>query len=171
MAKAATIMRKHGTPINTEEGAGLHVSLEYLCCQTKDDAHKVQELYKQMQFPRLNVSFDRAVCRTDYDDGASGMHASVIVLLDSASNAKMEAFVSRVENAIAAAGVNLTIRRRDQQPFHSSLGSVHIAKPNAIAETNSSYPIAEALADITNQIKPGAWHAEPIIIQNVTYGW
>eukprot|EP01047_Picozoa_sp_COSAG01_P018023 COSAG01_NODE_966_length_12397_cov_146.646528_21_plen_44_part_00 len=43
--------------------------------------------------------------------------------MDQASNARMQAFVAQVEDKLAAAGVNLTVRRRQQQPFHSTLGA------------------------------------------------
>ena len=69
MLRAGGIMQKHGTVIDTESGDGLHVSLEYFCCQTAADAGRIAKLYKGFAFPALNVTFDRAVCRVDYDDG------------------------------------------------------------------------------------------------------
>ena len=168
MAKATSIMRKHGN--YSDGGLHLHLHLQYLCCQTADDVRKIAEVYRTFQFPRLNISFDRAVCRTDFDDGAAGMHASLIVLLDQDSNSRLQTFVAGIEDAIAAAGVNLTIRRRQQQPFHAMLGSVHTPRPATppAAYRGSLYPVADALADINAQIRPGTWDTEPVIVQDAT---
>ena len=53
------------------QGDALHVSLEYFCCQTRADAMKIESVYHTLDIPPVNVTFDRAVCRVDYDDGAS----------------------------------------------------------------------------------------------------
>ena len=129
-------------------------------------------MYGRLELPPVNVSFDSAVCRVDYDDGAeAGWYTSVIVLLDNSSNTRMERVAAAAEAAIAAAGVNLTVRRRAQQPFHSTLGAVHLAHAAADASGAPnlvpSYPIAAALADINTAIRPGTWHQEPITLSTV----
>jgi hypothetical protein len=64
--------------------------------------HKTQ-FFITSQFynrPQIPISFDKAVCRTDYDDADRGMYTSVIVLLDKESNARMQSFVASVEQTI-----------------------------------------------------------------------
>ena len=54
-------------------------------------------------------------------------YTSVIVLLDNSSNARMQTLVAGIEGKLEAAGVNLTVRRAQQQPFHSTLGASGMA--------------------------------------------
>lgn len=83
MERAGGIMRKHGTVIDTEAAGSLHLSLQYLCCQSMEDAVKVEKVWNSMEWPLLNVTFSHAVCRVDYDDTPDGLYTSVIVLLAS----------------------------------------------------------------------------------------
>ena len=161
MAKAGTIMKRHGRVLGIESGPELHVALQYVCCQSAHDSKIISQLYEATTWPSLNISFDRAVCRVDYDDSPAGLYTSIIVLLDEASNARMESLVAGFERRIEAAGVNLTVHRRQQQPFHSTLGAAH---------TNvSGFDIQAALKDINGQIPPGHWHSGPIQIQKVKF--
>jgi hypothetical protein len=73
MAKAGAIMRQHGHVLSTESGPELHVTLQYFCCQSHHDGQAIQRIYRDMEWPSLNVTFDRAVCRVDYDDAPSGL--------------------------------------------------------------------------------------------------
>lgn len=164
MARAGDIMREHGHVIDTERGAALHVSLQYLCCQTARDVAIVADVYKQHTWALRNLTFERAVCRTDYDDAGRGMYTSVIVLLDAPSNARMEALAASLEDEIEQRGVKLTQRRAQQQPFHSTLGAVHTKRPNGADKgaAAAAYPIVDAVQDINRQIP--IWHAEPVVV-------
>lgn len=73
----------------------------------------------------------------------------------------MEQYVSNVESKIAAAGVNLTVMRKSQQPFHSTLGAVHTNTTN--------YDIAAALDEINAVIKPGRWHSTPVLLKTPSF--
>ena len=57
-------------------------------------------MYSEIEWPPINVTYEKAVCRVDYDDGEAGLYTSVIVLLDNASNARMEAFVRRFSHPL-----------------------------------------------------------------------
>ena len=161
MELAGRIMRKHGAVVDTEAAGSLHMSLQYLCCQTAADAGRIKNVWDGMVWPDLNVTFSHAVCRVDYDDSPDGLYTSVIVLVDNASNTRMEQFVAHVEGEIAAAGINLTVTRKQQQPFHSTLGAVHTNTTN--------YDIGAALAEINSAIKPGAWHSTPVRLRTPAY--
>ena len=72
-------MRQHGHVLGTESGAELHVSLQYVCCQSERDSTTVSTLYEETNWPIVNISFDRAVCRVDYDDSPRGLYTSIIL--------------------------------------------------------------------------------------------
>eukprot|EP00729_Bicosta_minor_P014599 gene14599-32424_t len=134
MERAGGIMRKHGTVVDTEAAGSLHLSLQYLCCQSMEDAVKVEKVWNSMEWPLLN---------------------------ENSSNTLMEQYVSNVESKIAAAGVNLTVMRKSQQPFHSTLGAVHTNTTN--------YDIAAALDEINAVIKPGRWHSTPVLLKTPSF--
>jgi hypothetical protein len=101
--------------------------------------------------PRLwdsthRVSWDRVVCRID---GPSVNHVSLILLADHASNQRLLEWIERVEGLIERAGVPVHVPRRNQQPFHVTVGVVDGA---------SDYRIDRVLDDVNRRLSPGSWH-------------
>jgi len=140
------------TVISTESGAGLHVSFNYLCCYTDAQKATARTVLELVQWPSLNISFGQPVWRLDNkivsgSAADTAHHLSIIVLLDDASNKRMEAWVATVEQMLRDAGVPIHLPRSKQQPFHSTLGVV-----NGLEYANEA-----ALAAINDAIPPKSW--------------
>ena len=95
-----------------------------------------------------SIKFDRVETRIDNPkkDGSVN-HYSICVFLDEESNERILDWVGRVEDKIGEAGVELSSRRKDQEPFHSTLAVVD----------GRSYPVEEVMAKINSLIPPGNW--------------
>ena len=76
-------------------------SRRYFCCQAPGDEAVIKRVYSEIEWPPINLTYEKAVCRVDYDDGEAGLYTSVIVLLDNASNTRMEAFVRRFSRPLS----------------------------------------------------------------------
>lgn len=134
--------------VTTESGTQLHMSLNYLCCYSADDLAVARAALDAMTWEPINVTFDAPVWRIDGSrPPISATHYSAIVLLDAASNARMQAWVAEVEARIAAAGVAVHVPRHLQQPFHSTL---------AVAD-GAAFPVEAALAAANAAVPPGSW--------------
>ena len=48
--------------------------------------------------------------------------------------------------------------------------TTHTKKAVQPSPAPAFYPIEAALADINTQISPGAWHTDPVLISNVSFG-
>ena len=95
----------NGTVIKVESGHALHVSFNYFCCYDPIRVDAIRDVLNTTTWPPLNISFQAPVVRVDNTivPGAksdTSHHFSVIVLLDEASNARMEAWVADVERAL-----------------------------------------------------------------------
>jgi hypothetical protein len=137
-----------------ESGKLLHMSLNYLCCYS--DVHvelkTIKAVLSKIEWPPLNVSFDRAVWRIDGAEGstptlASIEHQSILVLLDEQSQRLMHSLVADIETRIRAAGVDIHVPRAEQEPFHSTLGVV----------SGRSFPAEAALAAVRRVVPHGSW--------------
>ena len=109
-------------------------------------------MLSKVEWPPLNVSFERAVWRIDGSKGSLPSllaieHQSIIVLLDQPSQRLMQSFVAELETKIRAAGVDVHVPRAEQEPFHSTLGVV----------SGQSFPAEAALAAVHRVVPPGSW--------------
>jgi len=92
-----------------------HMTVQYLCCMSPAQLLKATAVLEARRFPPLRVRFDGGViCDT----------ASFIVLADNATQTALGAWVQGTEEALLAAGVPVSIRRAQQAPFHSTLGTM-----------------------------------------------
>ena len=133
------------------DGTRIHVSFNYFCCYTKSDQLKVEIALRKFQWPTIEVNFDKPVWRID-SDANTIQHYSIIILLDDASQTKMHALMNDVEAAIRAEGVDIHVPRKEQEPFHSTLGVVN----------GANFPAITALNAINAAIPPGTWNKTPI---------
>ena len=107
------------------------MSFNYLCCYSKVQKAVARAVLASIKWPPLNITFGAPVWRIDNKivEGNStadtAHHYSIIVLLDQASNMRMEAWVATVEQKLRDAGVPVHLPRSKQQPFHSTLGVVN----------------------------------------------
>ena len=141
-----------------ERGLHLHMSLNYLCCYSAQDLETIHGVLNGLQWPPLNVSFDRPVWRINgHGTGTPTIentdHMSMIVLLDRPSQRVMQAFVEDVEARIRAAGIDVHVPRAAQEPFHSTLAVV----------SGAAYPAAAALKAVNAAVPPGSWNAQGAI--------
>jgi hypothetical protein len=129
-----------------------HITLAYYCCQTDSERSRIRRVLEGWSWDARLVRFSHVACAID---GPSDEHVSLILMLDEASNARLYREVERIERAIEEEGVTLNIRRRDQQPYHSTLAVVN----------GSSYPVSMALRVLNEEFLPGSWAAEPITVR------
>jgi len=159
MLNAGNILKRFGSVVSTESGTGLHVSFSYLCCYSTSQKAAIQAVLKGIKWPPLNISFGAPVVRVDNEIVPGGWdplhrhdkdhHFSVIVLLDEASNTRMEQWVATVEQTLRNNGFGIHLPRSKQQPFHSTLGVVN----------GLEYPVEAALQAINKAIPPHSWTA------------
>ncbi len=136
IGKAVDIMRSF-PGVTTDDRLDIHVSFQYICCVTIDEiVTKVFPAIDSVKWAPMNVSFSQAICNMD---------GSIILAVDDASQAALAAVVAEFEAAIEARGV-VVVPRSSMQGFHMTIGA-----------TNSSFPMAEALAAINKAILPGTW--------------
>lgn len=152
MLLAGKELSKYGKPDSTESGDKLHVSFEYLCCYTDDEKNTIRSVLSNIDWPDLNISFSSPVWRVDNSINPSSSdsrshHYSIIVLLDDASNEKLQAWVAEVENKIRQKGIEIHVERKQQQPFHSTLGVVN----------GLEFPLETALKAVNAVVPPNTW--------------
>ena len=145
--------RTHGTHI--------HMSFNYFCCYSEEDLKTIHEVLTAYDWPtQLEVSFDQPTIRID--SGADKVeHYSYILLLDEASQAKMHSVMDGVEAAVRAAGVDVHVPRRLQEPFHSTLAVVD----------GRNFPAVAALEAVNAAVPPGTWsgQAGPLVLSTPTW--
>ena len=123
-----------------------HVTFGYYCCQTAEELSRIRHVLEDWDWESSEetVGFSFATCAID---GPSIEHVSLILMLDAASNLKMNRLVQRVESAIEAAGVRLNVKRAEQEPFHTTLAVVN----------GSLYPVGEVVAALNARFPANSW--------------
>ena len=99
--------------IRTDDASYTHMSVQYLCCLNATQIETVRRVVKRHPFPALHARYGDVVCRT----------ASFIATVDAETQRTLGGWVSTVEDAIVAAGVQVAIRRAQQAPFHVTLAT------------------------------------------------
>ena len=153
MASAGGVLKSFGQA-HVEGGLNLHMSLNYFCCYDASELSTIRAVLERVQWPTLNVSFDRPAWRlnghgTGTPTIANTDHMSMIVMLDSASQTRMLAFAESIEARIRSAGIDVHVPRREQEPFHATLAVV----------SGTAYPAVAALEAVNAAVPPGSWTA------------
>jgi len=120
-----------------------HISFAYYCCHTQPQRDIIKRTLEGWKWRPRRVGFSHFTCAID---GPDREHVSLILMLDPPSNRAMYAEIEDVEAAIEAAGVRLNNRRREQEPFHTTLAVVN----------GSAYPVAAAVAALNVRFA-GQW--------------
>jgi len=135
-----------------------HISFSYYCCYPPKQLQRIKDIAMadQSWWKPKNLNLSYATCAID---GPALDHVSFIVMLDEESNRQMMQWVTDMENRIRAAGVPIHLSRRDQEPYHTTLGVVN----------GSSYPVRRAIRELNSQFPPGSWLQQPLLKGNVTF--
>jgi hypothetical protein len=149
MKAAGDVVKGVDPELEPEAGSKVHVSFEYFCCQTDDEKEVILDVLTGTDWEPQNIKFDKVETRIDNleSDGSTVKHYSICVFLDKESNEKMMSWVGGIEDAIEERGVKLTKRRRQQEPYHSTL----------VVVDGRSFPVEDAVRRINNLVKPGTW--------------
>jgi hypothetical protein len=149
MKAAGDVVQGYDSELEPEAGTKVHVSFEYFCCQTDDEKEVILDVLSGTEWEPQSIKFDKVETRIDSleSDGTTVKHYSICVFLDSESNEKMMTWVGQIEDAIEDRGVKLKKRRRQQEPYHSTL----------VVVDGRSFPVEDAMRRINNLIKPGTW--------------
>ena len=145
------------TPLSSN--THIHLSFNYFCCYSKTDTATIKRILHSFEWPAVEISYDRPVWRID-SDAADVDHYSAIVLLDEASQQRMQDVMLAVEAAIRSAGVDVHVPRSQQEPFHSTLAVV----------SGKSFPAIAALQAVNEAVPPGTWNsAGPITLSKPSF--
>lgn len=146
--KAINIIRKY-PGVTSDDALIVHTSFMYLCCQYYNDTiDKAYPAMDSVSWLPFNVSYDAPICNHD---------GSIILMADAQSQIAMQAVVSKLEDALTAAGV-FFIPRAEMEHYHITL-----------ATTNASFPMTEALTEINTAIPPGTWTSTPITLDSFAF--
>jgi len=127
---------------------GLHLSFQYHCCYNSTQIKRIGDALATVQWKPVPVRFKRIVC-------AASMF---VVLADAASQGALFGIVAALEEASAAAGVQVHRYRAEQFAFHASL----FARPAGSAVT--------AMLDCANGAVPDSGFAsEPILVDSFQF--
>jgi len=142
------IMNKHPGVI-TDDKWILHMTIQYLCCYSFPDYVRIVEILASLKWKSFKIRFSKVIC--NYGGGLSSKDNSIIVLLDKESQDNVANFVENIEKKISDYGIPIHVPRKNQEPFHSTLGVVSGSYPinEVIDEINEKYPVFnEELIDI-----------------------
>jgi len=142
-------------------GTHIHMSFNYFCCYSEEDIQTLHEVLDAYDWStELSVSFDQPTIRID-SDAESVDHYSYILLLDQASQAKMHSLMDGLEAAVRAAGLDVHVPRRQQEPFHATLAVVN----------GRDFPAVAALAAVNAAVPAGMWTGNqgPIVLSKPTW--
>jgi len=150
MDDAEFIMNATGGVQQLDVGIELHTSVNYFCCLTQEQLKKLADVLEAVNWSAFNISFDVAACNTNGDPWNLG-GISFVVFLDLASQKAMGQLASAVEAAALAAGIPIYRTRQEQEPQHSTLGTVDL-----------QYPVDSVVSTINSKIP--VWSPQPISI-------
>ena len=153
MHLAATIVKKYGTPISldTERTCYLHVTFDYYCCYTPEEAIKIGKFLNTYAWKPHEVWFDQMVCAIN---GVRDM-VSIKLMLDENSEKNMLQWALDNERELEVqTGVHKRILHNLHSGFHMTLAIVN----------QSVFPVQLAVKEINKVIPPGTWHSTPVIL-------
>ena len=155
MHLAATILKKYGSPnsLDTEKSSYLHVTFDYYCCYTPEEAAKINEFLNSYTWEPRKVWFDQMVC-VIY---GTGDMVAIVLMLDENSQKDLLTWALDTERDLEVkSGVRKHIPHTHLQDFHMTLATVN----------QSVFPVQPAVKEINRIIPPGSWHSAPIILHN-----
>ena len=153
MHLAATILKKYGTPtsLNTEGSRYLHVTFDYYCCYTPEEAIKIGTFLNTYVWKPHEIWFDQMVCAVH----ATGDMVSIVLMLDENSQRDMLQWALENERELEVqTGVHKHIPHTHLQGFHMTLATVN----------QSVFPVQLAVKEINKMVPPGTWHSSPITL-------
>eukprot|EP01119_Soliformovum_irregulare_P010091 TRINITY_DN2466_c0_g1_i1.p1 TRINITY_DN2466_c0_g1~~TRINITY_DN2466_c0_g1_i1.p1 ORF type:complete len:193 (+),score=2.69 TRINITY_DN2466_c0_g1_i1:171-749(+) len=136
--------------VYTDDKWFMHMTLQYLCCYGLSTYVEMVEALSTYQWKPFSLRFAKVIC--NYGGVGFGSN-SIIVLLDDESQNEMLDFVEQIEKYLENQGFVIHRKRKDQEHFHSTLGTV-----------SSDYPMEKALAQV-NEIVP-IFNNKPMIISS-----
>ena len=153
MLLASKILKSYGKPhsLDTERKIYIHVTFDYYCCYSPDDAIKIGKFLNSQKWTSREVQFDRVVC-TIY--GTGEMVALVLMVDEKYQNDLLQWAVQTEKDLEAVTGVKKHIAHNNLQNYHMTLATVN----------QSVFPVKAALEEINRVIQPGTWHSSPITL-------
>ena len=153
METSASVLKRYGHPktLNTEDGRQLHLSFDYYCCYTEEDAIKIGQFLNSYSWISHEVRFDKIECAIHgYGDAVS-----LVLMADEKSQQGLTRWALKNERDLElTTGVPKHIPHTRLQDFHITLGTVN----------QSSFPVQSAVEEINRIIQPGKWHISPVIL-------
>ena len=151
---AASILKQFGQPrsLDTEGGRDLHVTFDYYCCYTEEEAVKIGKFLKSYSWTPHEVWFDKIECAIHgYGDAVS-----LVLMADKKSQQELTRWALKNERDLeVTTGLKKNIPHTQLQDFHMTLGTVN----------QSSFPVQSAVEEINRVIPPGKWHKSPVFLQ------
>lgn len=153
MELAASILKQFGQPqsLDTEGGRDLHVTFDYYCCYTEEEAAKIGKFLNNYSWKPHEVWFDKIECAIHgYGDAVS-----LVLMADKESQQELTRWALKNERDLElTTGVRKHIPHTRLQGFHMTLGTVN----------QSNFPVLSAIEEINKVILPGTWHKTPVIL-------
>ena len=153
MKLAASILKQFGQPqsLDTEDGRDLHVTFNYYCCYTEEEAVKIGKFLTDYSWKAHEIWFDRIECAIHgYGDAVS-----LVLIADKKSQLELTRWALKNERDLEiTTGVRKHIPHTRLQDFHMTLGTVN----------QSNFPVQSAVEEINKVIPPGTWHKSPVIL-------
>ena len=153
MHYAGDILKRFGPvrSLDAERNCYLHVTLDYFCCYSPEEAVKIGEFIDNYDWRVQEVRFDRLVCAIH---GTGGM-VSLVLMLDSDSQARLLQYTLNSEREFErSTGTRKHIPHTKLQGFHMTLATVN----------QTLFPVQPAVDEINKIIPPGTWHSKPVIL-------
>ena len=109
--------------------------------------------YTLFVLPPSPLTYTRAARIDNPESDGSVQHYSICLFLDEASNQRMLEWVGELEERMEEAGVVVNVKRKNQEPYHSTLAVVN----------GATYPVEEAIRRINELIPPGSWTGAEVL--------
>ena len=150
MLLASKILKSYGKPhsLDTERRNYIHVTFDYYCCYSPDDAIKIGKYLNSQRWTPHEVRFDRVVCAIY----STGDMVSLVLMVDEKYQNRLLQWALQSEKDLeVGTGVQKHIPHNRLQNFHMTLATVN----------QSMFPVKVALEEINRVIQPGTWHSSP----------
>ena len=154
MELAASTLKKFGQPRTLDTKGGqhpLHLTFDYYCCYTEDEAVKIGQFLNSYSWTPHEVWFDKIECAIH----GHGDLVSLVLMVDKKTQHDLTQWALKSERDLeVTTGVHKHIPHTRLQDFHITLGTVNQGK----------FPVQSAVEEINRVIPPGQWHKSPVIL-------
>ena len=153
MEKAASILKQFGQPKSLDTERGLHLTFDYYCCYTEEEAAKIGQFLNGYSWKPHEVWFDKIECAIHgYNDAVS-----IVLMVDQKSQEDLTRWALKNERDLEiSTSVHKRIPHTRLQNFHMTLGTLN----------QSNFPVQSAVEEINRVIPPGKWHKTPVILRS-----